>query len=200
MLKTAHWLWARPLALHRGPQEGGHERQGHQHHQQLLHRPCPATSRAAPRATRATAGRTRASTSPTRTTSTASSCHDTTGTYKKVPPRARGMPDPKVDLVNVAQPRGQARPRQLRGPATCPAGGGDAVKHADMSSQLLFPRRSCDVHMGGYDFQCQYCHKTIDPQDLGPQFLGARGRGQPYMRGLPHLQAALRPGAPRPIT
>ncbi len=39
-------------------------------------------------------------------------------------------------------------------------GGGDAVKHADMSAELFWPSRNCDVHMGGYDFSCVECHKT----------------------------------------
>jgi octaheme c-type cytochrome (tetrathionate reductase family) len=43
-------------------------------------------------------------------------------------------------------------------------GGGDAVKHGDMSSMLARPAKDHDVHMGvadgGLDFRCQDCHKT----------------------------------------
>ena len=43
-------------------------------------------------------------------------------------------------------------------------GGGDAVKHGDMSALLAMPPREHDVHMGvtdgGLDFRCQDCHKT----------------------------------------
>jgi len=39
-------------------------------------------------------------------------------------------------------------------------GGGEAVKHADLSRQLLYPERDCDIHMGGLDFQCTECHNT----------------------------------------
>ncbi|MGE4424437.1 MAG: tetrathionate reductase family octaheme c-type cytochrome [Pseudodesulfovibrio sp.] len=85
-------------------------------------------------------------------------CHDTTGSYRKAPPAA-GMPDPKVDMVYVAKNVGPTS-RQTCGVCHFSGGGGDAVKHADMSSQLNWPDRNCDVHMGGYDFQCTECHKT----------------------------------------
>ncbi|WP_286181717.1 tetrathionate reductase family octaheme c-type cytochrome [Desulfovibrio sp. Huiquan2017] len=85
-------------------------------------------------------------------------CHDTTGSYKKAPPAA-GMPDPKVDMVYVAKNVGPTS-RKTCGVCHFSGGGGDAVKHADMSAQLYWPDRNCDVHMGGYDFQCVECHKT----------------------------------------
>lgn len=85
-------------------------------------------------------------------------CHDTTGSYVKAPPKA-GMPDPRVDLPYVAQHVG---PTTRKSCGTChfSGGGGDAVKHADMSSELNWPDRDCDIHMGGYDFQCVECHQT----------------------------------------
>lgn len=46
-------------------------------------------------------------------------------------------------------------------------GGGDAIKHADMSRQLLRPDRNCDIHMGGYDFSCAECHKTRNHKIAG---------------------------------
>jgi hypothetical protein len=46
-------------------------------------------------------------------------------------------------------------------------GGGEAVKHADLSRQLLQPERNCDVHMGGYDFQCTECHRTRNHKIAG---------------------------------
>ena len=92
-------------------------------------------------------------------------CHDTTGTYKKVP-TAAGMPDPEVDLVFVAQNVGRTS-RKSCGDCHFQGGGGDAVKHADMSSVLYTPERSCDVHMGGYDFQCAECHLTRNHKIYG---------------------------------
>jgi octaheme c-type cytochrome (tetrathionate reductase family) len=85
-------------------------------------------------------------------------CHDTTNTYKKTPKDA-GMPGPNVDLVKVAKNVGKPG-RQTCGDCHFEGGGGDAVKHADMNSTLYYPNRNCDVHMGGYDFQCQECHST----------------------------------------
>ncbi len=92
-------------------------------------------------------------------------CHDRTGTYKKVPTEA-GMPDPKVDLVKVAKSVGRSS-RMTCGECHFNGGGGEAVKHADMSRQLLDPDRSCDVHMGGYDFQCSECHQTRNHKIAG---------------------------------
>jgi octaheme c-type cytochrome (tetrathionate reductase family) len=92
-------------------------------------------------------------------------CHDTTGTYKKVPTGA-GMPDPKVDLVAVAKAVGPTS-RKTCGTCHFNGGGGEAVKHADLSRQLLTPDRNCDVHMGGYDFQCTECHRTRNHKIAG---------------------------------
>lgn len=92
-------------------------------------------------------------------------CHDTTGTYKKTP-TAAGMPDPKVDLVAVAKSVG-ATSRKTCGDCHFNGGGGEAVKHADLSRQLLHPERNCDVHMGGYDFQCSECHRTRNHKIAG---------------------------------
>ena len=87
-------------------------------------------------------------------------CHDTTGTYHKTPKDA-GMPDPKVDLIKVAQNVGKPS-RKNCGACHFEGGGGDSVKHADMNSTLIQPNRTCDIHMGGYDFKCHNCHKTQD--------------------------------------
>ena len=90
-------------------------------------------------------------------------CHDTTGTYKKSPAGA-GFPAKGVDLVRVAQNVG--RPSRATCGMNCHfvGGGGDAVKHGDMSSALANPSREHDVHMGtgkhGMGFRCQDCHKT----------------------------------------
>jgi len=87
-------------------------------------------------------------------------CHDTTGTYKK-PPKDAGMPDPNIDLIHVAENVGKPN-RHTCGACHFEGGGGDAVKHADINSTLRWPNRTCDVHMGGYDFSCHECHKTQD--------------------------------------
>jgi len=92
-------------------------------------------------------------------------CHDTTGTYKKVPTEA-GMPDPGVNLVEVAQSVSHTS-RKTCGDCHFNGGGGEAVKHADLSRQLLKPDRNCDIHMGGYDFQCSECHRTRNHKIAG---------------------------------
>lgn len=94
-------------------------------------------------------------------------CHDTTGTYKKdPPPPGAGFPVKEVDLKRVAQNVGHSS-RASCGACHFNGGGGDAIKHADMSRQLLEPDRNCDVHMGGYDFDCAECHKTRNHKIAG---------------------------------
>jgi octaheme c-type cytochrome (tetrathionate reductase family) len=76
------------------------------------------------------------------------------------------MPDPSVDLVKVAKSVGNTS-RKTCGDCHFNGGGGEAVKHADLSRQLLQPERSCDIHMGGYDFQCSECHRTRNHKIAG---------------------------------
>ncbi|THB63919.1 MAG: tetrathionate reductase family octaheme c-type cytochrome [Desulfovibrio sp.] len=92
-------------------------------------------------------------------------CHDTTDSYVKAPPAA-GMPAPTVDLVYVAQNVGRTS-RNTCGGCHFQGGGGDAVKHADMCGVLRYPSRNCDIHMGGYDFDCSECHTTANHQIAG---------------------------------
>ena len=76
------------------------------------------------------------------------------------------MPDPEVDLVKVAKNVGHTS-RKTCGDCHFNGGGGEAVKHADLSRQLLEPDRNCDVHMGGYDFTCTECHRTRNHKIAG---------------------------------
>ncbi len=85
-------------------------------------------------------------------------CHDTTGTYKKAPTKA-GFPEADVDLKHVAQQVGHTS-RASCGACHFSGGGGDAIKHADMGSNLKDPDPRCDVHMGDLDFTCAECHTT----------------------------------------
>ncbi|RMF85533.1 MAG: tetrathionate reductase family octaheme c-type cytochrome [Planctomycetota bacterium] len=98
-------------------------------------------------------------------------CHDTTGTYKKHPTAdGGGGPAAMVvdgelttvapaDLTEVAFNVGEP---QRANCLACHAyaGGGDNVKHGDLSSDLADPTAEQDVHMGGMDFSCQQCHTT----------------------------------------
>lgn len=92
-------------------------------------------------------------------------CHDTTDSYVKAPPKA-GMPAPEVDLKFVAENVGSTN-RNTCGNCHFQGGGGDAVKHADMSAVLRYPSRNCDVHMGGYDFACTECHEAVNHKIKG---------------------------------
>jgi len=96
-------------------------------------------------------------------------CHDTTGQYKKKGGGA-GHPayvDEKegskvikaVDLVASAQSVDKPTRKNC---LVCHAngGGGDNVKHSDLSTSLIKPKPEYDVHMGKLNFTCQSCHTT----------------------------------------
>lgn len=89
-------------------------------------------------------------------------CHDQTSTYKKAKTTA-GVPEPTVDLLSVAKSVGKNKGVPQR--VNCigchaKAGGGDNVKHGDLSSALTNTTREYDVHMGtdGGNFACVACH------------------------------------------
>jgi octaheme c-type cytochrome (tetrathionate reductase family) len=86
-------------------------------------------------------------------------CHDTTGTYGKKKRNNCGYPNESVDLLKVAQNVGMPT-RSNCGGCHWYGGGGDNVKHGDMSSVLADPPRQVDVHMGELGFTCQKCHTT----------------------------------------
>ncbi|MBP2031016.1 octaheme c-type cytochrome (tetrathionate reductase family) [Methanohalophilus levihalophilus] len=100
-------------------------------------------------------------------------CHETTGTYTKIPTGA-GAVDPSVDLVAVAQSVGSPSRETCGGNCHFFGGGGDNVKHGDMSSALLEPSADLDVHMGGLDFSCQNCHETT-AHNVAGRFAGTPG-------------------------
>ncbi len=95
-------------------------------------------------------------------------CHDRTGTYYRLPP-TRGneacsvmFEDKKpIDLAVVAQNIGMPT-RANCGSCHFNGGGGDNVKHGDLSTALIDPPESLDIHMAtdGLDFPCTECHVT----------------------------------------
>lgn len=98
-------------------------------------------------------------------------CHDQTGSYVKGKTTA-GLPDPAVDLTAVA--RSVAQNDGKPGRDNCigchaNAGGGDNVKHGDLSMSMLATTREYDVHMGtdGGDFACVDCHGVKKDMDGG---------------------------------
>ena len=93
-------------------------------------------------------------------------CHESTGTYYKTP-NSQGneacsimFKDKKpIDWPKVAQ--SVAMPsRSNCGKCHFYGGGGDNVKHGDLSSKLFNPSKEVDVHMDakGLDFSCVTCH------------------------------------------
>lgn len=92
-------------------------------------------------------------------------CHDTTGTYSKIPTGA-GAPTEEVDLSFVAQNVGLTS-RQTCGACHFYGGGGDEVKHGDLDSSLVNPDFELDVHMDadGLNFSCTTCH-VADEHDI----------------------------------
>ena len=94
-------------------------------------------------------------------------CHDSTRLYAKGQTSA-GAPAPSTDLNMVALHA--ATPDRFDcGACHFYAGGGDNVKHGDLSSDLVSPTRAMDVHMGtdGGDMNCQECHVTANHQIAG---------------------------------
>jgi octaheme c-type cytochrome (tetrathionate reductase family) len=101
-------------------------------------------------------------------------CHDTTGTYKKLPagaghpayqptefpPKSGKLWEPP-DLSKVAQ---QVGPTSRATCGTCHfyGGGGNAIKHGDLDSSMGMPSHDLDVHMDakGLNFTCTECHTT----------------------------------------
>ncbi len=95
-------------------------------------------------------------------------CHDQTGTYKKGKTSA-GLPDPSVDLNAVARSIAISSKPTRKNCIGChaKAGGGDNVKHGDLSTDLVATTRDYDVHMGtdGANLVCVDCHAANhDPQ------------------------------------
>jgi octaheme c-type cytochrome (tetrathionate reductase family) len=88
-------------------------------------------------------------------------CHDQSGTYKKGLTTA-GLPDPSVDLNVVARSIALGAKPTRKNCIGCHAnaGGGDNVKHGDLSTDMLATTREHDVHMGtdGANFDCVDCH------------------------------------------
>ena len=109
-------------------------------------------------------------------------CHDTTGTYKKHP-SANGGGGPAAMMVDgvltVVEPEALTDIAYAVGAPTranclachASAGGGDNVKHGDLSTDLIDPNEAQDVHMGGLGFACQRCHKESGHKIAGATML-----------------------------
>jgi octaheme c-type cytochrome (tetrathionate reductase family) len=125
-------------------------------------------------------------------------CHESTGTYYKTPP-TRGHEacevmfkgKPPIDWTRVAQSV------TLPGRNNCGAchffgGGGDNVKHGDLSSVLFNPPREVDVHMSpdGENFACIICHVGEGHQWAGSRYAPLAKDVEETKPGLPRHTAS----------
>ena len=105
-------------------------------------------------------------------------CHDQSGTYKKGKTTA-GMPDPSVDLNAVARSISLGSEPTRKACIGCHAyaGGGDNVKHGDISTDMIATTRDFDVHMGvnGANLSCVDCHATNHDPKTGDVNHGIAG-------------------------
>lgn len=120
-------------------------------------------------------------------------CHESTGTYYKTPPTEGNKAckvmfegRPEMDLTRIAQ--SVALPgRNNCGSCHFYGGGGDNVKHGDLSSVLFRPGRDIDVHMGedGENFSCVICHVGEGHDWSGSRYnmvgRDTKGTGKPGM-------------------
>lgn len=124
-------------------------------------------------------------------------CHESTGAYYKVPPTTGNKAcsimfenKPPLDLVKAAQSV------TLPGRNNCGAchfygGGGDNVKHGDLSSLLFHPERDVDVHMSekGENFSCVICHVGEGHEWAGSRYQMAERGDHPAKPGMPRETA-----------
>ncbi len=113
-------------------------------------------------------------------------CHDKTDTYAKIPAGAgkpfgkeikegavtnMGKPAKPVNLTKVAQSVGLPD-RDNCGNCHFYGGGGDNVKHGDLSSVMHNPTEDIDVHMAseGLNFTCNECHVSDQHQWHGSRY------------------------------
>ncbi len=89
-------------------------------------------------------------------------CHAQSGYAKG----SYGNPADGVDLLAAAKTVA-APTRTNCGTCHFNGGGGNNVKHGDLSEALYYPSPEMDVHMGQNNFLCTDCHRTTDHQIKG---------------------------------
>jgi octaheme c-type cytochrome (tetrathionate reductase family) len=125
-------------------------------------------------------------------------CHDTTGTYRKLPgdaghpvyerkefPAKSGKFVEAVDLKKVAQNIGKSS-RTNCGACHFFGAGANGAKHGDLDSSLQHPGKYLDVHMDekGLNFSCATCHATSSHQVSGSRYnVAAAVKGAAHTRG-----------------
>lgn len=105
-------------------------------------------------------------------------CHESTGTYYKTPTTTGNKActvmfegKPPIEWAKVAQSVGMPS-RNNCGICHFYGGGGDNVKHGDLSSVLFNPSKDVDVHMSadGENFTCITCHVGEGHQWAGSRY------------------------------
>lgn len=129
-------------------------------------------------------------------------CHDMTGTYTKYADRSGAVPVKAVPEKAKTITGAQAQPvnlafsaqtvglpnRENCGQCHFFGGGGDNVKHGDLSTALYSPSFDVDVHMeqDGLNFACSTCHLTKHHKWPGSRYKVKAndlvGTGQPGQR------------------
>jgi len=109
-------------------------------------------------------------------------CHDTTGTYRKLPgdaghpvyarrefPPRSGKFVEAVDLKKVAQNIGKPS-RTNCGSCHFFGAGANGAKHGDLDSSLQHPGKYLDAHMDekGLNFSCATCHSSCSARSVVP--------------------------------
>jgi octaheme c-type cytochrome (tetrathionate reductase family) len=158
MLETGHFKWSGKSVNIVGLEDGEHGKND------LINNFCIATATNEPRCTQCHAGfgyRDASYDFENPLNVDCLVCHDQSGTYKKGIKTA-GLPDPGVDLEVVVRSIsiGSKPTRKACLGCHASAGGGDNVKHGDLSSDMVATTREFDVHMGtdGADLSCVACH------------------------------------------
>ncbi|WP_051631142.1 tetrathionate reductase family octaheme c-type cytochrome [Afifella pfennigii] len=147
-------------------------------------------------------------------------CHDRSGQYSKTatgaghPPLApvpagtktiTGAKAKPVDLAKAAQSVGLPR-RENCGACHFYGGGGDNVKHGDLSSALVEPGLDVDVHMSpdGQNFACSDCHLSKSHRWPGSRYSvmasDTEGTGLPGERRDVATCQSCHGEAPHPLT
>ena len=132
-------------------------------------------------------------------------CHDKSGQYTKqdnlagnppldpVTPGAKTITGADVRPVNLSQAAQSvgAPGRENCGSCHFNGGGGDNVKHGDLSSALIHPDLATDVHMSadGANFTCESCH--VSDKHV---FAGSR-----YATNVTNPHPDIAPGAARDV-
>lgn len=147
-------------------------------------------------------------------------CHDRSGPYTKtatgaghpplapVPEKAKTITGAKawpVDLAKAAQSVGLPG-RENCGQCHFYGGGGDNVKHGDLSSALFDPELSVDVHMSkdGAGMVCSDCHVSKAHQWAGSRYnvtvADPNGTGKPGQRRDVATCESCHGNTPHPVT